>query len=275
MTRSAATAFQQQDFAAALLDPQRATPPGLLAWNGSDPAARLAVYRNNVVSSLVDALAETFPVVQQLVGDEFFRAMAGIFVRETPPRSRVLAHYGLGFPAFIARFPPAQGLTYLADVARLEVARVMAYHAADAEPVSDEMVSLALGSGERMGELRLVLNPSVHTLSSPHAVATLWVAHQSDEDGEIGAVDIDRPENALILRAGLDVLVLPVPRGTVDFVEAIRSGLNLGDAASKAASQATSRAAATEPDFDLTATLTPLLAHGALSSFHLPPRLSS
>lgn len=275
MTRSAATAFQQQDFAAALLDPQRATPPGLRAWNGSDPAARLAVYRNNVVSSLVDALAETFPVVQQLVGDEFFRAMAGIFVRETPPRSRVLAHYGLGFPAFIARFPPAQGLTYLADVARLEVARVMAYHAADAEPVSAEMVSLALGSGERMGELRLVLNPSVHTLSSPHAVATLWVAHQSDEDGEIGAVDIDRPENALILRAGLDVLVLPVPRGTVDFVEAIRSGLNLGDAASKAASQATSRAAATEPDFDLTATLTPLLAHGALSSFHLPPRLSS
>lgn len=268
MSRSAATMGQQQDFAAALLDPQRATPLGLRAWNGSDPTARLAVYRNNVVSSLVDALAETFPVVQQLVGEEFFRAMAGIFVRETPPRSRVLAHYGQDFPSFIASFAPAEALAYLADVARLEIARVMAYHAADAEPVSNEMVSLALDSGERMGELRLVLHPSVYTLSSPHAVVTLWAAHQSDEDGEIGAVDIDMPQSALILRAGLDVLVLPVPRAAVEFVEAIRAGLNLGDAASKAASQA----AATESDFDLTATLTPLLAHGALSSFHLPPR---
>lgn len=275
MTRAAATLGQQQDFAAALLDPQRATPRGLRAWNGSDPTARLAVYRNNVVSSLVDALAVTFPVVQQLVGEEFFRAMAGVFVRAAPPRSRVLAHYGLGFPSFIASFAPSQGLTYLADVARLEVARVMAYHAADAEPVSDEMVSLALGSGERMGELRLVLHPSVHTLCSPHAVVTLWAAHQSDEDGEIGPVDVDMPESALILRAGFDVLVLPVPRGTVDFVEAIRAGLNLGDAASQAASQAASRAAPTEPGFDLTATLTALLAHGALSSFHLPPRLST
>ena len=71
----------QAAFAAALLYPARPCPPGLHAWNGSDPAARLAVYRNNVVSSLIDALADTFPVVQQLVGEEFFRAMAGVFAR--------------------------------------------------------------------------------------------------------------------------------------------------------------------------------------------------
>lgn len=271
MTPSAATRGLVQDFAAALLDPKCATPPGLLAWNGSDPAARLAVHRNNVVSSLVDAMGETFPVVRQLVGEEFFRAMAGIFVREMPPRTRVLAHYGGAFPSFIASFAPARALTYLADVARLEFARVMAYHAADAEPVADEIVTFALASGERMGELRMALHPSVHTLSSPNGVVSLWAAHQRDEDGEIGTVDVDMPESALILRAGLDVLVLPVPPATVDFVEAIRAGLNLGDAASQAAS----RAAEMGSDFDLTAILTPLLAHGALISLHLPPRLTS
>lgn len=259
----------QLDFAAALLDPQRAVPRGLRAWNGSDPRARLAVYRNNVVSSLVDALAETFPVVQQLVGQEFFRAMAAIFVRQSPPRSRVLAHYGLDFPSFIAAFEPAQPLPYLADVARLEVARVAAYHAADVDPVSDEAVSLALASGDRMGELQLVLHPSLSTLQSPFAVVTLWAAHQTEGgiEGDMAPVSIDAPESALVLRSGLEVLVLRVADGAVAFLEAIRLGLSLGEAAA--------RAGAAAPAFDLTTTLSQLLAHGALTSLHLPPRLPS
>ena len=81
-----ATARAQSAFADALLDPARPCPPGLRTWNGSDPARRLAVYRNNVVSSLIDALADTFPVVQRLVGTEFFRAMAGVFA---PPAQRL------------------------------------------------------------------------------------------------------------------------------------------------------------------------------------------
>lgn len=264
---TACGAGRQGEFAAALLDPQRAVPPGLRAWNGSDPAARLAVYRNNVVSSLVDALAETFAVVQQLVGVEFFRAMAVRFVRLVPPRSRVLAHYGQDFPSFIAAFEPAQGLPYLADVARLEAARVAACHAADADPVSGERVALALASGDRTGELKPVLHPSVATLESRHAVVTLWAAHQVEDDADIVAVDVDVPESALVLRAGLDVLVLPARDGVVAFVEALRAGLNLGEAAASALAVA--------PAFDLSAALSQLLVHGALSSLDLPPRLTS
>ena len=264
--RTAYLAGSQSDFAAALLDPQRPVPPGLRAWNGSDPRARLAVYRNNVVASLVDALAQTFPVVQRLVGPDFFRAMAALFVRHSPPRSRVLAHYGQDFPSFIAGFGPAQGLPYLADVARLEMARVAACHAADADPVSDQAVSLALGSGDRMGELQLVLHPSVGTLESRHAVVTLWAAHQGDDEGELASVDVDAPESALVLRSGLDVLVLRAPDGAVAFLEATRAGLDLGDAAARALTAA--------PRFDLTATLSQLLAHGALTSLHLPARLT-
>lgn len=267
MTATTALVGNQHDFAAALLDPQRAVPDGLRTWNGSDPAARLAVYRNNVVSSLVDALAETFPVVQQLVGVEFFRAMAVLFVRQTPPRSRVLAHYGRDFPSFIAAFQPAQGLPYLADIARLEVARVAAYHAADAQPVSAAVMSLALASGDRMGELQLVLHPSVATLESRHAVVTLWAAHQVDDVGDIAPIAVDAPESALVLRSGLDVLVLRAPDGAVAFVEALRAGIKLGAAAAHALAAA--------PEFELTAVLSQLLAHGAVSSLHLPPRLTS
>ena len=75
--------MNQALFAATLLDPTLPCPPGLTAWNGSDLTRRLAVHRNNVVVSLVDALADTFPVTQQLVGEDFFRTMARASSRTT------------------------------------------------------------------------------------------------------------------------------------------------------------------------------------------------
>lgn len=256
---------RQAEFTAALLDPALACPHGLRAWNGSDPAARLAVHRNNVVSSLLDALAETFPVVQELVGIEFFRAMASVFVRQSPPRSRILAHYGGEFPDFIELFEPARPVPYLADMARLEVARVRAYHAADAASLASEAVSLALASGDRIGELRLVCHPSVSVVSSRHAVASLWAAHQ--DGGDLAAIDIDQPEEAIVLRAGLDVLVLRLPPGGAEFVKALLRGGSLSEAGGAAAMAA--------PAFDLAAILALLMSRGALTSIHLPARYHS
>jgi hypothetical protein len=259
------SAADQALFAAALTDPGRACPVGLRAWNGSDPTVRLAVYRNNVVSSLIDALADTFPVAQELVGVDFFRAMAGVFVRHAPPRSRVLAHYGEGFPSFVEGFGPAREVPYLADVARLEFARVRAYHAADADPVSADAVSLALASADRIGELCLGCHPSLLLVASRFAIVSMWAAHQGY--GELSAVDPDAAESALVLRQGLDVLVLSLPPGAAEFIVALQRGLRLGDAASAAA--------VAEPGFDLAATLTLLLGRGALTSIHLPRRHDS
>ena len=107
-------------FAAALLDAALPSPPGLGAWNGSDAGARFAVYRNNVVHSLVNVLTDSFPVVHQLVGDEFFGAMARRYLADHPPASPLMHRYGAGLPAWIADFEPAAALPYLSDMARLE-----------------------------------------------------------------------------------------------------------------------------------------------------------
>jgi len=252
----------QAAFAAALLDPARPCPPGLVAWNGSDPTARLAVYRNNVVASLIDALADTFEVAQQLVGEAYFRAMAAVFVRQNPPRSRILAHYGQGFPEFIEQFDPARPVPYLADVARLELARVRAYHAADALPVASAVVGLALADAERIGELRLACHPSVTAFGSRYAVVSLWAAHQGE--GDLERVDPGRAEAAIVLRQGLDVLVLRSPPGAAEFVAAIGRGACLADAASAAMKASDA--------FDLSATLALLMRHGAITSMQLARR---
>lgn len=260
---NAASDALQAEFAAALRVPGHQVAYGMRAWNGSDPAVRLAIHRNTVMSSLVDALADTFPVVQELVGEPFFRAMAALHVRQSPPSSPVLAHYGRDFPAFVANFEPAACLPYLADVARLEMARVDACHAAEAAPVAADALGLALASGERVRDLRLGCRPGLSVIHSPHAVVSLWAAHQDGSD--LGAIDPDPPEDALVLRVGMDVLVLRLPPGGAPFMEALSRGCALGTAADEAVSAA--------PDFDLGSLLTLLITHGAVTSIDLPEGL--
>ncbi|KAG1451921.1 hypothetical protein G6F57_016049 [Rhizopus arrhizus] len=148
-----------EEFASALLDPERAVPEGLVGPDGEPSARRFAVYRNNVFVGLTDALRAGFPCVVKLVGDEFFAAMARVFAAATPPSSPVLLHYGAEFPDFIASFPPAEPLPYLADVARIERAATEAYHAHEAEPLAPSV--LAGVPPDQASMLRFRLHPSV------------------------------------------------------------------------------------------------------------------
>lgn len=251
--------MSQAAFAATLLTRERPCPPGLRTWNGSDVGARLAVYRNSVVASLVDAVADTFPVVQQLVGEDFIRAMASIFVRTQPPRSCVLAHYGGAFPAFVEQFEPARSVPYLADVARLEWARVLAYHAADQAPLSAAEVGAALSGDGDAGELRFVCHPSLSVVDSRHAIVSIWAAHQGGDVGTaLATTDVQDAESALVVRDGLGVLVLRLPPGASRFVAALQAGASLAEAGSRG-----QQAAA---DFDLPLALALLARHDVLTA---------
>ncbi len=256
--------MNQTAFAGALLDPEAACPEGLATWNGSDPAARFAVYRNNVVSSLIDALADTFPVVLELVGDEFFRAMARIFVAESPPRSPLLVTYGGAFPAFVERFEPARTVPYLADVARLEMARVRAYHAADANAASPEAIAQAMTAPDLLPRVSVVFHPSLAVVRSRYAVVSLWSAHQGL--GDIAQVDPCVAEDALIVRSALEVQVARLPGGGARLVQGLAAGTALGEAAALAHEVAS--------DFDLSANLAILIKLGGIVTLNLPARHS-
>ena len=238
----------QSSFAAALLSDQMQTPSGLIAWNGSDPAKRFAVYRNNVMVSLIDALADSFPVTHALVGGEFFSGMARIFAQRHPPASPVLAFYGAGFADFIAGFEPVACLPYLPDVARLEYLYVRAYHAADAAPLPVEALHALLADEARLARAGLVLHPSLAVLSSRYAVVSLWGAHQGVQQGEDGdrtgatvdlsTLDTGQPESAIVCRSGpegLTVEVTVIPDSAAIFISGLRNGHTLAAAAEHAA----------------------------------------
>lgn len=244
----------QSVWAQALLEPAFPTPTDLVTHNGSDPTRRLGVYRNNVVVSLVDALASTFPVTQQLVGEEFFRAMAQLFVRQQPPRSPVLARYGGALPDFIAQFAPAASVPYLGDVARLEWLRLQALHAADALPVEADAIAHCLADPEALARTRWQLAPSLQLFAAPFAAVSIWAAHQDGSGLALESVDVAQAESAWIFRSELDVMVLQTSPGEQVLAQALQGGAPLGEAVDHAQSL--------QLDLDVSQALAQLLRHG-------------
>lgn len=241
-------------FAAALLNPELACPEGLFSTNGADSASRFAVYRNNVQSSLINALASSYPVVVQLVGDEFFRAMAGIYLLGNAPRSPLMKDYGHDLADFIDGFEPAASVAYLGDVARLERLRTVAYHAADAPPLNHEQIGAALADPQALNELSVELHPSVNLLTSAFAVVAIWSAHQ--QEATLAGIDLNHGQHALILRNGLEVDVLAIEPGACVFIRNLQNGRPLIQALESV------------PVFDLYHTLSLLIRHNAITHFH-------
>jgi hypothetical protein len=243
----------QNSFAAALLDSDRSVPSGLTSHTARVPAKRFAVYRNNVVVSLVNALRTRFPAVERIVGEEFFAGMARIYATTRPPRSRLLVRYGDDFADFIERFPPAAELGYLPDVARLEAARTRAHHAADAKPLA--AARLAVLRQASLPSLRLMLHPSVEVVRSRHPIVTIWAMNAGERP--LGPIDEDAAEDALVARPAFTVQVRSLPPGGAVFLLAIASGATLGEAAEAAAAE--------DSRFELSPNLAGLLACGALA----------
>lgn len=251
---------QQRAFVAALRDPQAPPPTDLAGRYAETPARRFDVYRNNVHSSLIDVLAARFPVIERLVGETFFRAMARAFIDTSLPRSPVLIEYGGDLAGFIDGFPPAQSLPYLGDVARLEWAWHEAYHATDMDPLDIGRLSSFLQSGEAaaLARLTFALHPSLRIVRSRWPVLEIWRTNTEDE--QVRRVDPDTASDVLVVRPKWDVTLWPLPPAGAVFIDALASGATLGEAVEQAASSDTA--------FDLTATLQLLLTAGCISGLN-------
>jgi hypothetical protein len=242
----------QGAFAAGLLSGD--LPPGVTAHDPAEAARRYGVYRNNVGHSLTQALATKFPVTERLVGEAFFAAMARMFASEHRPKNPVLMFWGDAFPGFLAAFPPLAAYPYMADVARIELARGMAYHAADHPPLPAEALQALAAAG---GDGPLHLHPSVQIVQSDHPAFGIWQAnqpgHAPDEMTDTG------PQITLILRnLNLDVVVQVISDADAVMIAALQAGNTLLAAAHAAAAR--------DAGHDPSALLARLFQAGALIS---------
>ena len=164
--------------------------------------ARLKVYRNNIVGSLTDILAATFPLILKLVGKDFFDAMARSFILAHPPKSGCLSHYGDGFDVFIQNFKSAESLPYLSDIARFEMALNDAYYAKDDKAL--EANALSSITPEDLGEARLAFRDAVRLIKSNYPL--IAIRDFCGNDDPEARLNLDQGGiNLMIYRPSLDV----------------------------------------------------------------------
>lgn len=243
----------QDGFAQALLARDPAAVPGLppeIAALARQPG--FAVHRNTVMKGCIDALQANYPAVARLVGEEWFRAAAAIFVRERLPAQATLLYYGEAFAQFLAGFEPAAELPYLPGVARLDRLWTES-HAAPDEPAVDPAVIAGLAP-----------ETLAATVLHPHAAArwawfadqpiyTIWQRNRA-EHGDEREIDW-RAEGALLAR----------PRGVVQWVQLDAGGCAFLDAcaAGRPLDEAATAALAAQDDADLARLMKTLLEAGA------------
>ena len=165
----------------------------------------LAVYRGNAVANASKALSLAYPVIEQIVGAEFFSGLCRAFWAEQPSRSGDLNEYGEGFAAFLADFPHVADMPYLPDVARVEWMVCAASHAAD--HVALELARLADIPPENIGSLRFSLQPALVFFESGWPVASIWQQHQPDYAAEV-EINLHKAESVAVHRQGFHARVI-------------------------------------------------------------------
>ncbi len=215
----------------------------------------IEIYRNNYRGNLHDALTGAYPVILQLVGDEFFRYLTRSYIGQYPSVSANLYHYGEQMSVFLQEFPPAQALPYLPDVAVLEWTCQIAYFATD-EP-NFALDKLALIPAEQ--HPNLILHTACHVLRSNYPLTAIWQAHQPGADIQINLAS--GGSIALVSRLANIVQVSELSEADACWLQRIQVRDTLG--------LATEATLALHPDFNLQATLLALLKQGVLTGFHL------
>ena len=197
-------------------------------------AAGLAVYRNNVRAAFLRVLQDTFPVVERLVGEEFFRYVAHEYFFTCPASGPLVARYADAMPEFIAAFDPAKGLPYLADVARLELAWLGAYHAAEANSLSPEEILKAVG--EAADRARFIMHPSFRLVSSIHPIHAIWLHNKQSRSDRLSLPE--GGQHVLLVRPAHEVVCSVVEPGVAAALDALSGGAIFGEALLAAADRA-------------------------------------
>lgn len=249
---SDALAQLQQRFATAMFS-HADDAPVLAAVRAPHAEHRLALYRGNLVASWQKVLLNAYPVIAQLVGEEFFAALVREYGRAHPSTDGDLNRFGAHFAAFLQAFPHTQDLPYLPDMARLEWLAYRAHFAESAPALRPEAMAMV---PEAFEAARAELHPAAALFQSEWAIVEIWQAHQPG--GAELPQDITSASYALVSRPQWRSLVTPLTPAGAAALQALQDGASMGAALDAAFAE--------DEEFDITGQLRLWLESGALMS---------
>ena len=190
-------------------------------------SARINIYQNNTVLSLTNTLADIFPVMKKIVGDEFFKTISRHFIRSYPLHSGNRNNFGGDLMIFLEQFKPAASLPYLRDVAALEWAYFQAALADDASPLNFKALTAVISANPTFV---LTVHPGLYIVPQTFNALEIWQEHKKEE---IRSIDLRlEPHQLIIWRDGSDdfVYIRLVSEALESLIAHTRKGLSFAEA---------------------------------------------
>ena len=217
----------QRAFAEAILSDDAPIPATVRAASGPAHASRFGVYRNNVMASLINAVAARYPVVRKLLWDDAFNRAAHLYVTRSRRARRCCSNMATAFriprgigqgprptisPTLPSSKPPARG------------------------PITPPTRCRCRGKLSRRLRRRIAgfaikLHPSVTLLKSRFPVVSIWEANLYANDNTLGEW---KPECALVARPIWRSRFAGWRPGGYEFFAALAEGQTVGSAIARA-----------------------------------------
>ncbi len=179
----------------------------------------MGIYQNSAIANITNSLKLTYPVIEKLVGKNFFSAMCREFIYTTWPKSGNMDDYGVEFPGFLAEFEHAKHLIYLKDVALLE----WAFHQSSLADDATFMNWTTLATVRDILQLQFLLTPSFSLVHSAFPIDKIWHSNQerasADTDVELTG-DQDDINFLVLFRQQLKTVILPISAGEFTLLRA-------------------------------------------------------
>lgn len=178
------------------------------------PTERLELYHRQYWYRLLDSIAEDFPALRRLLGDDAFWCLMEAYLEAEPPRSFTLRHLGTGLADFIAKRPDVvPHPVHAEDLARVEYALCHAFEAAEDAPVPPS----------ELGEVDLALQPHVTLLALRTPTDTAWRNAQRGVRGpRVGRQSATPTRFVVVYRRGFELRVERLSRAAFAILSAIR-----------------------------------------------------
>jgi uncharacterized protein (UPF0276 family) len=220
-------ATAQERMSAALFgrEPASVAAP-LFAGEPEAVCQRLALYRGNLTASWTKVLAASYPVLRQLVGEEYFVALARAYGRAWPSQSGNLDDFGGHFPEFLAGHAAAAQYPYLPDMARLERALGSSVAGGGQRLDAAQLQGLA---PEALDSMQLRLASGVALFRSDWQVVPVWHAHMPEARLPLPDDPAGASFAAIIHSTGVP-WPLPLEAASFAALSALQDGATLGGA---------------------------------------------
>jgi hypothetical protein len=191
----------------------------------------LAVYRDMYEARVYSSLADDYPVIHSMLGNEDFAFLVRHYIQAFPSRSFTLEHLGNHFPDFLeTREFPASRMPYLPELAWLEHAVNQAFHAPEFAVLQAQDFDLACFDDYL--DHRLSLSPSVSLLEMQYNVNRIYSLHESGIEFTLADI-VQQSSFLMVLKRHDEIWRYELNPISYLFLKSIQDGKTLGESIDK------------------------------------------